>query len=152
VLRLLGVAPSDLEDETIQVFLIVLRQLPNFRHESTVETWLAGICRERAAAYRRLAHRRREDLRRDVLDTPAPASQDEAIDRKRYIECLIGVLEKIEEERRLAFWLYNVEDESVSAIADLLGWKRQTTFDRLEAVHRIVQSAFRRRFPQGQLR
>jgi RNA polymerase sigma-70 factor, ECF subfamily len=152
LLRLLGVAPADLEDETLHVFLIVLRQLPNFRRESSVETWIAGICRKRAAAYRRLAHRRHEDLGREAPDTPAPASQDEAIDRKRYIECLMSVLEKIEEERRLAFWLYNVEEESVSAIAELLGWKRQTTVDRLEAVHKIVKTAFARRFPPGRLR
>jgi RNA polymerase sigma-70 factor (ECF subfamily) len=149
LLRSMGVARSDLEDEATEVFLIVERQLATFRGDSTLETWIIGICRNRVRAYRRRAFRWREDLRREVPETAVPPSHDEDAQVKRYIDFLQSVLGSIDEDRRLAFCLYNLEEWSVPRIAELLGWPRQTTYDRLEAVQRQVAVAFARRFPSG---
>lgn len=150
LLRGMGVASSDLEDETTEVFLIVERQLPTFRGESTLETWIIGICRNRVRSYRRRAFRKREDLTHEPPETPVPPSHDEDAQIRQYIEFLQSVLSSVDEEKRIAFCLYNLGDWSAPKIAELLGWRLQTTYDRLSAVHDLVKEAFMRRFPRGE--
>ena len=61
-LRSLGVPDDALDDAAQDVFVIVHRQLPGFRGESTLPTWLFGIIRNVASNQRRGAGRKQTPL------------------------------------------------------------------------------------------
>src|SRR5688572_4381310 len=60
VLRRFGVAEADAADACQEVFLVVLRKLPEFEGRAAHRTWLYRICVCVAADYRKRAHRRYE--------------------------------------------------------------------------------------------
>jgi DNA-directed RNA polymerase specialized sigma24 family protein len=49
----LGVREADLKDMTQKVFLVAFLKLPEFEGRSQLSTWMWGICRRVAIAYRR---------------------------------------------------------------------------------------------------
>src|SRR5688572_24542029 len=75
VMRHLGVPPSDLQDQSQEVFMAVFRGLPEFGGRSSLQTWLYGICLRVASNHRRRAHVRRE---RPVAELPEQSSAPRA--------------------------------------------------------------------------
>jgi DNA-directed RNA polymerase specialized sigma24 family protein len=73
-LQHMGVRPADVEDQMQEVFVVVHNRLRSFDASSRMTTWLFGICMRVAAAYRRRAHRRREQV---VADVPEQEPSDE---------------------------------------------------------------------------
>jgi RNA polymerase sigma-70 factor (ECF subfamily) len=123
--------PADAEELTQEAFIKALNNLPRFRGESGLRTWLHRI------AFREYTHRRRGE--RIVLPVPehAPAPMFEAnsisaMDLER-------ALWRVTEEFRAAFVLCDVQELSMKEAADVLGVPTGTLKSRLHAARKRLQ-------------
>ena len=140
-LRRLGVREADTMDLVQKVFLAVHVGWGDFEGRSKVRTWLFGICRRVASDYRRSSPIRREivtdaaamDLRRD----DGLAVGAEARHRASIAE---GILNRMPEEQRVVFVLFELEEMSGEDIAGLLSLSVGTVRSRL----RLARERFRR--------
>ncbi len=141
VLRRLGVRPADVEDVCQEVFLVVHRRFDTFHGGSAMRTWIYGIATRVASEYRRRPYRRHEEPAGDDLpQTAVDAGQDERIDRRRALDLLDLSLEKLDEDKRAVFVLFEVEEMAMTDVAAAVGCPVQTAYARLYAARRIVQA------------
>lgn len=138
----LGVRRADLEDAAHEVFIAVHQGIEAFEGRSKLTTWLFGICVNVASNQRRRAYVRREvaddeALRRSVSGAPAA---DDVLVMEQQREILHRVLDKLDEPRRVAFVLYELEGMTGAAISELLGVPMQTVYSRLHSARRFVEA------------
>jgi RNA polymerase sigma-70 factor, ECF subfamily len=143
-LRRLGVPEGDVEDVAQEVFLVVHRRLPTFEGQSAVRTWVYGICLRVASDYRRRPHRAREQAIEDSPEPAIPADQDAAVDRRRALAWLDGVLDGLDEAKRAVFVLFEIEGVPMAEVAAAAGCPVQTAYARLYAARKHVEAAARR--------
>src|SRR6188472_1313227 len=74
--RRLGIAEAEVEDLSQRVFEVVHRQLPEFRGDARITTWLFAIVRRVVSDHRRSAYERRRGLHEAEIDVGAPAEQE----------------------------------------------------------------------------
>jgi RNA polymerase sigma-70 factor (ECF subfamily) len=121
VLRRLGVAEADADDVCQEVFVVVHRKLPEFAGESSVRTWVYGICVRVASDHRRRAHVRREVPTDAPPDrTVGPAQEDAAALRQACAQ-LDAILDTLDEGKRAVFVLYEIEDLTMAEVALAVG-------------------------------
>lgn len=137
----LGVRAADAEDLCQEVLLIVHRRLVDFRGGS-LRAWLYGICVRVVADYRRRAHVRREVPTELVEDRPLEASQAEQLDQRRAEQRLLRVLDELDDDKRTAFVLYEIEELTIKEVAEVLGCPLQTAYSRLQVARQQVRAAF----------
>jgi RNA polymerase sigma-70 factor, ECF subfamily len=131
-LRGLGVPRSLIDDAAQQVFWIAARKL----HVIVVgseRAFLFATTKGVASNMRRSESRRREDLNEDALirqedDAPTPEQAAVSNQARRLLERL---LDKMPEDLRTAFVLFELEGLTTSAIAELLGIPMGTVASRL---------------------
>ena len=140
----LGVRDADLEDVCQEVFLIVHRRLGTFEGQSSVRTWVCGICFRVASDYRRRAQHRRERPLANVPEGSMPATQDETIERRRALLWLDGVLDTLDDDKRAAFVLFEIEEMPMTDVAEALGCPLPTAYARLYAARKQIEAAARR--------
>jgi RNA polymerase sigma-70 factor (ECF subfamily) len=113
------------EDLVQEIFLIAHRKLGSFRHDAALATWLYRIT-ERVVSRRR----RREQMRRWLMLPDARAGVDiaspaptpfETLQQRRAVELTYRALEGLNENQRSAFILFEIEELSGQAIAELKG-------------------------------
>lgn len=143
-LRRLGVREADVEDVAQEVFLVVHRRLGSFRGQSTVRTWVYGICLRVASEHRRRPHVAREQPTDDPPEGAAPAEQDVELDRRRALAWLDGVLDGLDDDKRAVFVLFEIEQIPMVEVAAAAGCPLQTAYARLYAARRHVEAAARR--------
>ena len=141
-LRYLGVGEAHLEDVCQEVFVVVHRQLPQFRSGS-VRGWVRAISVRVASNHRRSLRRRPEDPVAEPPDVAVPASQHCDAEARQARERLIGILDQLSEEQRSVFVLYEIEQLSMPEIAEALGCPLQTAYSRLHAARSRVQAAMK---------
>jgi RNA polymerase sigma-70 factor (ECF subfamily) len=117
----------DLPDIVHEVFEIVQRQLPSFRGDSSLTTWLFGIT-EKVVRHRRRQDRLRHWLSGSAKDItrhlPAPGpSQHERLERNERIALVYRVLNRLPERDREILILFELEELPGEQIAALLGIK-----------------------------
>jgi RNA polymerase sigma-70 factor (ECF subfamily) len=144
VLGRLGVASSDLADTSQEVFLVVHRRLHDFEGRSSVKSWIYGICIRVAAAWRRKPHRAHERALDESALENATDSQDEELEQRRAREKLAQVLERLDEDKRAVFVLYELEELTMPQVAEALGCPLTTAYSRLHAARKTVRAAFAR--------
>lgn len=143
-LRRLGVPLADAPDACQEAFVVVHRKLPGFDQRSTLRTWLFGICLRVASDWRRRAYLRRE------IPTPAPPAgespplQAEAIERAQARVLLDAILDRLDQDKRAIFALYELEGWLMDDVASAVGCPVQTAYSRLHAARRIVDTAIGR--------
>lgn len=142
-LRYLGVGEADLDDVCQEVFLVVHRRLGDFEGRSRIETWLYGICVRVAAAHRRAAYRRRESLVPEPPPAHVEATQHETVERNQTRETLIRLLDRLDEDKRAVFVLYEVEQLPMPEIAKALGCPLQTAYYRLHSARKTVRQGLK---------
>jgi len=152
-LTCLGVRERELPDACQEVFLVVHRRLPEFEGRASIRTWLYAICVRRALSQRRRAARRREDATplpaaREVSNDPGP---DEHVERRRALGTAMQILERLDDEKRAVFVLYEVEQLPMSEVADALELPLQTAYSRLYAARRDVARILCRLRAQGKV-
>jgi RNA polymerase sigma-70 factor (ECF subfamily) len=115
--RMLGVR-QDLEDLVQSTFLETLRALPNFRGESALSTFIAGIAVRvaRRAMRPTLIDRFRAALPDGELEAREP-SPDELLDGRERLERVRRALSRVSEPKRVAFLLWSLEGMSLPEIA-----------------------------------
>lgn len=130
--RLLG-GRSDVDDVVQEVFLQVHRSLKDFRFGSRFSTWLYRVTVNVVLMQRR-AQRSRPVLV-DVPEGLSPPDEtllpDEQVARRRRVEALFRLLERLSDKKRLAYVLHEMEGLSPSDIAKIVGAPVLTVRTRL---------------------
>ncbi|HEX2878894.1 MAG TPA: sigma-70 family RNA polymerase sigma factor [Polyangiaceae bacterium] len=147
-LRRLRVAEHDLMDGTQNVFVVVCRKYAEFQGRAQLRTWIYQICRRVASDYRRSAPVRREvatDLlevteRADALHSAAGPWAAGSSEQTQRVELARTILDKLPENQREVFMLYELEQLSGEEIATQLDVPLGTVRSRL----RLAREAFRR--------
>ncbi len=140
-LRRLGVPEADVEDVCQEVFVVVHRKLGEFEGRSSLKTWIYGICARTASDYRRSGRVRREV----VTDAPPEAAQEgaqhEAVMMRQARAALDRILDRLDDDKRSVFVLYEIEELTMAEVAEALGCPLQTAYSRLHAARKIVGAA-----------
>ncbi len=138
----LGVRDMDLVDQTQKVFLTAHLKLPEFEGRSQLSTWLWGICRRVAMAYRRSAAIRYEiatDPGRLEFSSEQQSGAGSEVDAARQA-AVEHILNKLSEPQRIVFTLFEVDELAGPEIAALLNISVGTVRSRL----RYARKLFRR--------
>jgi RNA polymerase sigma-70 factor (ECF subfamily) len=137
----LGVRPGDVDDACQEVFLIVHRRLPDFDGRA-LRSWLYAICLRVASEYRRSARVRREVSVERLPDSHAPWGQDAAVHAGELGERLLASLERLDQEKREAFVLFEIQELTLREVAEALGCPLQTAYSRLQTARARVREDF----------
>jgi RNA polymerase sigma-70 factor, ECF subfamily len=146
-LQRLGVRPADLEDTLQDVFVVVHRRLGSYDGSSAMTTWLYSVCLRTVSAYRRRAHRRRENLCGQVPEQIAPAGDfdpEELLAGFRARQELERVLDGMDLEKRAVFVMFEIDGLSCSEIGEIVGIPVGTVYSRLDAARRQFEKSFKR--------
>ena len=142
----LGVREADADDMMQEVFVVVHRRLSTYVAGGKVTTWLFGICLRVAAAYRRRACNRREQLVGEAPDPwvspdPPPDSIAEAREAQQRLKSL---LDELDLEKRAIFVMFEIDEMPCDEIASLLGVAVGTVYSRLHAARKAFAAALGR--------
>jgi RNA polymerase sigma-70 factor (ECF subfamily) len=139
-LRRLGVGDGEVEDVAQDVFVTVHRKLDAYDPTRSIRVWLFAICLRAAAAHRRLARHRRhvhEDTAPEVAaNGPLPDDELAAEQDRRLV---FAALDGIDPQRRAVFVMYDLEEFTVTEIAETLSIPVNTVYSRL----RVAREEFR---------
>jgi RNA polymerase sigma-70 factor (ECF subfamily) len=138
----LGVPEPDVPDAAQDVFLVVHKKLPEFEGRSKITTWLFAICMRVASDRRKTTHRHHETPSRFAERVAAEGQDDPPaiVDRRRAYAVLESILDRMPEEQRIIFSLFELEEMDGREIAELLGLPEGTVRSRL----RLARQVFRR--------
>jgi len=141
----LGVSRTSVEDAVQDVFLVVHRRWGDFRRESSVRTWVIGICLLVAREYRRRrlrAAQNQEIESGDAISLDSPAA---AIERLEATRVLMTLLDGLDEPLRSVFVLVELEDLSMTEAAEAIGIPVSTAYKRLANARQQFERALTRR-------
>jgi RNA polymerase sigma-70 factor (ECF subfamily) len=142
--RRLGVSSSYLDDVVQDVFLVVHRQLAGFERRATLKSWLFGITRRVVRDRRRSARRRpTEPLDDDPRDLVARAPDEQLVVRE-HAALLHALLDTLDDDKREAFVLAELEQMSGPEIAEALALNLNTAYARVRAARLAFEAALER--------
>jgi RNA polymerase sigma-70 factor (ECF subfamily) len=95
-----------------------------------------------ASDYRRSARVRREVVSEAPPDQAVEASQGDALDHKRRLDRLLTALDQLDEGKRAAFVLHEIEELTLAEVSEALHTPIQTVYSRIRAAHALIQRAF----------
>jgi RNA polymerase sigma-70 factor (ECF subfamily) len=152
--RRLGVPPSAVDDAAQDVFLVVHRKLADFERRSSLKTWLFGIVRRVVRDHRPRRDRAQpEASERDAVselpdrDSAGPHEHAERAEATRVLNALLDTLD---DDKREAFVLAELEQCTVPEVAEALGVNVNTVYARVRAARRELEQALARlRAQQG---
>lgn len=134
----LGVPRADAEDALQQVFMVAARRINDIQHGAE-RSFLYGVCLRVASRSRRTHARRREVVgddaapeRIDTGDRP-----DELLDRARARALLEDILGTMPIELRSVFTLFELEQMTMSEIAELMAIPPGTVASRLRRAREL---------------
>ena len=125
----LGGPSCDGEDAVQEVFTIVHKQLPKFRGDSKVSTWLFGIT-ENVVNHQRRRKQRLAGIRRLLGSNASDAAAQlgrtqgqplESLERREANARVYAALDRVKEPYRSALILFEIEELSGQEIAELKG-------------------------------
>jgi len=149
-LRALGVRDAALDDAVHDVFLVVQQKLAHFDGQAAVTTWLYAIAL-------RIARRARASARKDAWrfapvdgdDTlPEPVTShgvtgdhpERALERGERLSLARRALERLDDDKREAFVLSQVEQRSAPEIVAITGLPLNTVYSRVRAAKAAFQA------------
>jgi RNA polymerase sigma-70 factor (ECF subfamily) len=135
----LGVPSHEAQDLCQEVMLTVHRRLPDFDGKS-LRGWLYGICVRVASDYRRSARVRREVPYGEVPDAGFEGDQADRVERSAHLTRVLTALERLSEERRIAFVLYEVEELTLAEISEALEVPLQTVYSRIKSARQALRA------------
>jgi RNA polymerase sigma-70 factor (ECF subfamily) len=149
-LRYLGVPEGALLDAAQDVLVVALRRLGDFEGRSSLTTWLYGICIRVAHDYRRRNKSNRELLVEQMPELTTPAQQESAVEQGEWRRALGALLDRLDENQRAAFVLFEIQRLSMKEVADALGCPLQTAYFRHKSARERVLLAFKRHTAEGE--
>ncbi|NVB40241.1 sigma-70 family RNA polymerase sigma factor [Pseudenhygromyxa sp. WMMC2535] len=140
VLARRGVAASELEDVTQEVFLVAHRRWGAWEAGGSMRAWLYGVARRVAATHHRGRARR---LRKHEALAPASAepSLDARLDDRKRLAALGEAIAALEASQREVFVLAEIESMSAPEIAESLGSNLNTVYSRLRRARARIARA-----------
>jgi RNA polymerase sigma-70 factor (ECF subfamily) len=137
--RRLGVALAELDDAVQDVFIVVHRQLCDYEPRHSPRAWLFAITRRVAADHRRTVRRKGGLLPLREADTEGHRDDPlrEAMNNERS-DVILAFLSTVDDERREAFILYELEQLSAPDIAHAISVNLRTVYSRI----RLAREAF----------
>jgi RNA polymerase sigma-70 factor (ECF subfamily) len=154
ILRRFGVPSADADDAAQEVFLVFAKRLERIDPEREL-AFLLGTAVRVASTRRRSARRNLEDLAGSFDECHAAGIDPEELSQLADMRPLLQeILDGMPLELRAVFVLYELEELTVPAIADLLGAPKGTVSWRLQTARSQFQSAAlrlqaRESFPRG---
>ena len=140
----LGVPSLEVQDLCQEIMITVHRRLPTFDGVS-LRGWLYGICVRVASDYRRSARVRREIVSESPPDAASSTDLVESIDRGREVRLLLDALARLDEPKRVAFVLFEIEELTLAEVSEAVGAPLQTVYSRIKAAREQMQRAFQAR-------
>ncbi|MEM6292866.1 MAG: sigma-70 family RNA polymerase sigma factor [Myxococcota bacterium] len=128
-LRRLGVPTATIDDAAQDLWVTVHRRLETLDPAASVKAWLFGIARRVASHYRRSEQRHRRKL---AAYTAADVrGKNEPMKRREASLTMETFLAKLDESKRVAFVLSEVEGWSAPEIARVAGTNPNTVYSRV---------------------
>lgn len=135
VLRARGIGSDDLDDVVQDVFLAIHRRLPERDDAIAISTWVCGVARSVAYAYRR-GNARRQRATEALLEPDAERLPDEELARRDAWRRLERTLAEIDIDQREAFVLVDVMGMRAAEAAELVAAPVNTVYSRLRLARR----------------
>jgi RNA polymerase sigma-70 factor, ECF subfamily len=150
-LRRLGVDDASVRDVAQDVFVVMHRRLPDFRGDAPIRSWIYSIVTRVARQYRR--GRRRRDTGEasepdELADRQLPSPQHQA-ERNQDLRVLLELLDGLDDDKREAFVLADLEEMTVPEIAAVLRVNLNTVYSRVRAARRELRLALAARAAHG---
>ena len=143
-LRRLGVIGSDLEDATQRVFIIVSKKLSSIE-PGCERSFVFGTAMRVASCARRQRNRRREQALDSLRNSNDPSPDPEAnAERSQAVEIMARILERMSEEMRTVFVLFELEQMTMAEISAMLDVPAGTVASRLRRARRTFREEVRR--------
>ena len=147
-LRRLGVPERSLDDAVQDVFVVVHRRLPEFEGRSAVTTWLFAIVLGVSRNHRRTQRRRAPEApggEEPDDQVGALAEQpDRRAERAQAVRVLCALLDELDEDKREAFVLSQLEGMTAPEIGEALGVNVNTVYARIRAATKAFEQAVAR--------
>ncbi|HKO47829.1 MAG TPA: sigma-70 family RNA polymerase sigma factor [Polyangiaceae bacterium] len=137
----LGVPAAEAPDQCQEIMITVHRRLGSFDGAS-LRGWLYGICLRVASDYRRSARVRREFVTDVLPETADSADLAESLDRERNARRLLVALSDLDEAKRAAFVLFEIEELTLAEVSEAVGAPLQTVYSRIKAAREQMRRAF----------
>lgn len=140
VLRAFGLPRAAVEDAAQDVFVVVHRRLAEFEGREKIRSWLFHISRWVVTEQRRRfgAKPAHEPIDESVRDGgPGPFEMAARSEALRRVEEIIS---RMDDDKRIAFVLLDIEEMTGHEVAELLGISVNTVYSRL----RLAREQFRR--------
>lgn len=133
-------------DDLVQdVFLVVVRRLPDFEWRSSPKTWLFGILlnvvREHRRSVRRKGQRQSTDFDAMVDPREGPHASAEKAQALRVVQQLLA---QLDDAKREVFVLAELEQMTAPEIVEVTGMPLSTVYSRLRDARREIEAAARR--------
>jgi RNA polymerase sigma-70 factor (ECF subfamily) len=145
-LRRLGIEERDVEDVTHETFVKIAAHLHEYDPSRPIRSWLFVFALRQARDYKRLARRRHEvigavDEERTVADVPRA---DDLVAARETHALVCDALACLDWDKRAVFVACELEELSVTEIAQDLGVTRNTAASRLRLARAEFTKAVRR--------
>lgn len=137
----LGVPAHEAQDLCQEIMISVHRRLPDFDGVS-LRGWLYGFCVRVASDYRRSARVRHEVITEAPPDAASTIDPVDALDRERAARRLQTALQRLDEPKRVAFVLFEIEDLTLAEISEAVGAPMQTVYSRIKAARELILRDF----------
>ena len=145
-LRRLGVGEAALRDAAQDVFVVVHRRLGDFEGKAPLRSWIYSIVTRVARQYRRTRERKElrdvEDPER-IPDSSLPTPEDSAA-RGQALRLLVSLLETLDDDKREALVLCDLEGMTVPEVAAAVGSNVNTVYSRVRAARQQLRELLAR--------
>lgn len=144
--RRMGVDGAELDDVVQDVFLIAHKKGGFVPGTAKPTTWLAAI------AMGEVRNRRRKASRRAGVVSPGEPQREvvarsgdpfESLDREQRVRLVQAALDRLPDDKRSLFILFELEGEACPALADAFDVPVGTVYSRLHAARRAFEQAVR---------
>jgi len=141
-LRRLGVDEAGLWDAAQEVFVVVHRRLGDYQARGALRSWLYSIVVRVARQVRRSARRKPAFGSQDsaeLADTAA-VGPDQSAERNESVERLMALLATLDDAKREAFVLAELEGLTAPEIATILNVNLNTIYARIRAARKQLEA------------
>jgi RNA polymerase sigma-70 factor (ECF subfamily) len=138
----MGLSPVDADDLCQEVFVVLYRRFAEIDTSRPLRPWVYGVAIRLASEHRRRL--RFGQGHRESADASAPAVQHDELERRQLRDLLHQAVARLDETKRAVFVLHELEELSMTEIAEAISCPLQTAYSRLHAARREVRAFFAR--------
>ncbi len=143
VVRLAGPV-ADVDDLHQSIFLVAHRRWPELSGQVDPRSWLYGVAL-RVVSESRRRHRFRRFLGLEAApELASPDTASSALEQREARERVYRLLDGLSEKKRAVLLLFELEELSGEAIAEILGCPLQTVWSRLSHARKDFEKALAR--------